>query len=85
MLKIFSVVASKSSDFYELWKQNKQLKTMQMNEAQSNVYDEGYIHQVQPGSINKNPESFLAVLGKRKPLLHINCNTMHVGNRIFSD
>ena len=32
------------SDFYELWEQHKQLKTMEMSEAWPDTYDEGYIH-----------------------------------------
>ena len=37
----------KKSDFYELWHQHKQLKTMEMSEVWPNTYDEGYIHQFQ--------------------------------------
>ena len=31
-------------DFYELWQLHKQLKTMEMNEAWPDTYDEGYIY-----------------------------------------
>ena len=33
---------------YELWQQHKQLKAMEVNEAWSDTYNEGYIHQFQP-------------------------------------
>ena len=42
------MVQTKRSDFYELWQQHKQLKTMDMSEACPDIYDEGYIHQFQP-------------------------------------
>ena len=38
----------KKSDFYELWQQHKQLKTMEMSEALPDTLDEGYIHQFHP-------------------------------------
>ena len=38
----------KKSDFYELWQQHKQLKTMETSEAWPDTLDEGYIHQFQP-------------------------------------
>ena len=50
MQRIYVAGASKS---YELWKQQKQLKTIGMNEAQ-NVYDEGYIHQFLQNSTRRN-------------------------------
>ena len=34
----------KKSDFYELWQQHKQLKTMDMNEAWPDIFYERYIH-----------------------------------------
>ena len=50
MQRIYVAGASKS---YELWKQQKQLKTIGMNEAQ-NVYDEGYIYQFSQNSTHRN-------------------------------
>ena len=41
------------SDFYELWQQHKQLKTMEMNEAWPDIFYEGYIHQFQPKPTHK--------------------------------
>ena len=38
---------NQKSDFYELWQQQKQLKTMKMSESWSDIYDEGYIPQFQ--------------------------------------
>ena len=38
----------KRSNFYELWQQHKQPKTMQMNQASSDICDEEYIHQFKP-------------------------------------
>ena len=43
----------KKKDFYELWQQHKQLKTMEMSEARPDAYDEGYIHQLQPEPTHK--------------------------------
>ena len=46
----------KKKDFYELWQQHKQLKTMEMSEAWPDTYDEGYIiptwtdSQISPGA-----------------------------------
>ena len=34
----------KKKDFYELWLQHNQLKTMEMSEAWSDIFCEGYIH-----------------------------------------
>ena len=48
-----AVAANKKCDFYELWQQQKQLKTMEMSEAWPNTYNEGYIHQFQPEPIYK--------------------------------
>ena len=40
---------NEKSDFYELWQQHKQLKTMEISETWSDTFDEGYyIHQFQP-------------------------------------
>ena len=41
------------SDFYELWQQHKQLKTIEMNEAWPDIFYEGYIHQFQPEPTHK--------------------------------
>ena len=41
------------SDFYELWQQHKQLKTMEMSEAWLDTFDEEYIHQFLPEPIHK--------------------------------
>ena len=41
------------SDFYEIWQQHKQLKTMEMSEAWSDTYDEEYTHQFQPEPTHK--------------------------------
>ena len=46
-------VQMKKSHFYELWQQPKQLKTMEMSEAWSDTFDEGYIHQSQPEPTHK--------------------------------
>ena len=42
------LVQTKKSNFYKLWQQQKQLKTMKMSEAWPDTFDEGYIHQLQP-------------------------------------
>ena len=42
------------SDFYELWQQHNQLKTMGLSEAWPDIYDEGYIHQFKPETSQKN-------------------------------
>ena len=44
---------NEESDFYELWQQHKQLKTMEMNEAWPDIFYEGYIHQFQPEPTHK--------------------------------
>ena len=41
------------SDFYEVWQQHKQLKTMEMSEAWLDTFNEGYIHQFQPEATHK--------------------------------
>ena len=43
-----------TNELSELWLQHKQLKTREMNEARPYIYDEGYIHQFQPGCTEKN-------------------------------
>ena len=40
-------------DFYELWQQHKQLKTMEMNEAWPDIFYVVYIHQFQPEHTHK--------------------------------
>ena len=50
---IYSFVINERSDFYELWQQHKQLKTMDMNEDLPDTYNEEYIHQFQPGPTHK--------------------------------
>ena len=41
------LVKTKKSDFYELWQQHKQLKTMGMSEDWPNTFNEGSIHKLQ--------------------------------------
>ena len=41
------------SNFYELWQQYNQLKTLEMSEAWPDIYDEEYIHQFQPETTPK--------------------------------
>ena len=41
------------SDFYELWQQHKQLKTMEMSEVWPDTYEEGYIHQLSMNPLTK--------------------------------
>ena len=41
------------NDFYELWQQHKQLKTMGMSEAWPDIFYEGYRHQFQPEPTHK--------------------------------
>ena len=43
----------RKNDFYELWQQHKQLKTMEMSEAWPDIYNEGFIHQFQPEPTHK--------------------------------
>ena len=51
--KICSVGTNKKSDFYELWQEQKLLKTMELNEVSPDTYNEGFIHQFQPEPIHK--------------------------------
>ena len=51
--KIYSVNTNKKRDFYELWQQHKQLKTLEMKDAWYDTYDEGYIHQFQTELIHR--------------------------------
>ena len=53
MYKIYSVGSNERSDLYEPWQRHKQLETLEMNEAWPDIYDEGCIHQFQPGPIRK--------------------------------
>ena len=48
MQKIYYVGTNEKSDFYELWQQHKQLRTIEMSETWPDIYDEWYIHQFQP-------------------------------------
>ena len=41
------------SDFYELWLQHKQLKTMEISQASPGIFYDGYMHQVQPEPTHK--------------------------------
>ena len=50
---IYSVDTKERSDFYKLRKKPQQLKTMEMNEAWPDFYEEGYIKQFQPKSTQK--------------------------------
>ena len=50
---MFLFGTNEKSDFYELWQQQKQLKTMDMNEAWPDIFYEGYTHQFQPKPTNK--------------------------------
>ena len=54
MQKIYPF-GTNESDFYELWQQHKQLKTMQMSEAWPDISFEGYIHEFQPNPTHKIP------------------------------
>ena len=47
------LLVQKKKDFYELWQLYKQLKTMVMNEIWPAIYNEGYIHKIQPGPTHK--------------------------------
>ena len=49
--KIYFVGTNKRSNFYELWQQHKQLKTMEMSQASPDTYNEGYIYIHQFSSI----------------------------------
>ena len=41
---LFYWYKQKKNDFYELWQQHKQLKTMEISKAWPIIYDEGYVH-----------------------------------------
>ena len=43
----------KKNDFYELWQEQKQLKTMEMSKAWPVIFYEGYIDQFQPEPTHK--------------------------------
>ena len=51
--KIFLFGTNEKSDLYELWKQHKQLETMEMNGAWPDIFYEGYIHQLQRETTHK--------------------------------
>ena len=40
------LVQTKRSDFYELWQEHKQLKTMEMSKAWPDIFIEGYIYNI---------------------------------------
>ena len=51
----FPFDTNEKNDLYGLWQQHKQLKTMEFNEAWSDIYnDEGYRHIFQPAPTQKN-------------------------------
>ena len=41
------LVQTKKSDFYKIWQQHKQLKTIEMSETWPDIFYEEYIHQFQ--------------------------------------
>ena len=47
MRKICSVGTNERCDFYDLWQQHKQLKTVDINEASSDINEEEQMHQFQ--------------------------------------
>ena len=53
MQKIYSVDINKESDFYGLSQQNKQLKTIDKNEAWPDIFDQGHAHQSHPVPTHK--------------------------------
>ena len=53
MRKICSVGTNERCDFYDLWQQHKQLKTVDINEAWSDINEEEQMHQFQPELIHK--------------------------------
>ena len=42
------ILIKQKSNFYELWQQHKLLKTVEMSEVLSDIYDEGHTHHFQP-------------------------------------
>ena len=44
---------NKNNDFYELWQHHKQLKTSEVSEAWPDIFNEGYIHQLQAETTHK--------------------------------
>ena len=46
--RFIRLVQTKKGDFYEIWQQRKQLKTMEMSQALPDIFYEGYIDQFQP-------------------------------------
>ena len=51
---IDSVGINKKSDFYEIWKQHKQLEIMEMSDTSPNIYSEEHINQFQPEHTHKS-------------------------------
>ena len=43
----------KKEDFYQLWQEHKQLKTMKMSKGWPDTYNDGYIQQFQPEPTQK--------------------------------
>ena len=41
---MYSAGKNEKSDFYKLWKQHKQLKTMEIGNFWPDNYEKGYIH-----------------------------------------
>ena len=54
------------SDFYEPWQQHKHLKTIEINKAWRDVYDEGYIRQFKP--LNKKIDQEDQMIKKTVPI-----------------
>ena len=51
------ILLVQTTDIYELWQQNNQLKTMKTSEGWHDTYDKGYIHQFQPKITHIFPSS----------------------------
>ena len=51
--RFIMLVQTKKSDFYELWQQHKQHKTMKISESWPDTYHEGFIHECQPELTHK--------------------------------
>ena len=51
--EVYPFGTNEKTDLSKLWKQHKQLKTMEMSETWSDIFYEGYIHQLQPESTPK--------------------------------
>ena len=53
LLACHSVETSEKCDLCKLWLQSMQLKIMEMSKAWLDIYNEGHIHQLQPGLTHK--------------------------------